>query len=313
MASSTSSLQRKRPRIRAIAAGVLVGILLWDTSAWAINALVSQDLPLLVQIAATEASSYTELGAILSEAAAITAEVKEYTSIAKTAWGALNELRQMSWEDFENATKQGLNSAFPELGGMYRDVKDIRNLDYRDPRAFDTLRGILWESAYGPAIDYLHSGHEDYEAIAAMQDHRGREANKVALRRMEAQQWEEDCKRTSNDGQEGACQAAANRAAIQSSLMLQDIHESSLYSLEAQEKLIANEDRKELDEIYGHDRLIYDLRNYVLSASGVEGSCTAGNCLYETYGNAMWKHIAQYRSRHLIEYPKAITGQRSTP
>lgn len=280
-------------------------ILLWDSTAYAINAIVSQDLPLLTQIAATEVSSYLELGAILTEAAAITAQVKEYTTIAKTAWGALNELRYLSLDDLRDAAMRGASNAFPELQQIYGDAHDIADLSYRNQRAVDTVRGILWEEVYGPGIDYLHAGHSNLDAMANMQDHAARHEQILAARRAETTDWEATCRRTEGEG-EGACQAAANRAAIQSALMLQDMHETSLYQLEAQRRLIANEDRKELDNLYAYDRFVYDMRNYISSETGVDAECVAGQCLYERYGDKMWKRVQEFRARHPSGYGARI-------
>jgi hypothetical protein len=173
---------------------------------------------------------------------------------------------------------------------------------------------MLWEGVYGPAIDYLHSGHENFEAVAAMEEHRGREALKVNARRTEAEQWEEDCKRTSSgdDAAEGACQAGANRAAIQSALMLQDLHETALYSLQAQERLIANQDRRELDDFYAYDRFVFDMHNYVNAMAGIEGECPAGRCLYQRYGDAMYRRVEQFRARHPQPYSHAVVPRQDS-
>jgi hypothetical protein len=308
MAPSESSSKQPRPsrRTRVVCVSLVVAILAWDATAYAINALVSQDLPVLIEIAATEAASHTELVAILSETAAMVKQVKEYTTIAKTAWGALEELRQMTLADLANAAKIGLGNAFPELQEIYGDIKDIRDLNYRDERALQTLRGMLWEEVYGPGIDYLHSAHSNFEAVAQMEEHRFRQAPKIAARRSEAEQWEEDCKRTSSSG-EGACQAAASRAAIQQALLLSDLHETSLKTLEAQERLIANADRRELDSLYAYDRWMFDLRNYFASAAGIEEECIAGSCLYERYGDKMYARVSQFRARHAQRYDHRIS------
>src|SRR5690349_861802 len=119
------STSRWRKGVRLGAGGIIIAVILWDGSALAINAIVSQDLPILTEMAATEAKSYFQLGGILGEATAIVKEAKEYTTIAKTAWGALNELRQMSLDDLKRAALTGLGNAFPEVAQMYGDIKDI--------------------------------------------------------------------------------------------------------------------------------------------------------------------------------------------
>ncbi len=310
MAPSGSSSQQRRGssrRTSVVCVSVVIAILVWDATAYAINALVSQDLPVLIEIAATEAASYTELGAILAETAAVVKQVKEYTTIAKTAWGALEELRQMTHTDLTNAAKDGQGNDYPEHQEMYGDIRDIRDLNYRDDRALQTLRGMLWEEVYGPGIDYLHSAHSNFEAVAQMEEHRFRQLPKVAARRAEAEQWEEDCKRTSSSG-EGACQAAASRAAIQQALLLSDVHETSLKTLEAQERLIANADRRELDSLYAYDRWMFDLRNYFAAAAGIDEECIAGSCLYERYGDKMYARVSQFRARHPERYDYRINA-----
>ncbi len=281
-----------------VALGLVGAIVLYDATAYAVNAIVSHDLPILMEIAATEAASYTELGAILAEAAAITAQVKEYTTVAKAAWGFMNELRHLSWDQLKDAAFVGVNNAFPELGQIYGDVQDIRDLSYSDPRAIETLRGLLWANVYGPGIDYLHSGHDNMTAMAAMDDHRGRQFGRVAVRRAQAETWEQDCERISEEEDaEGACDAAANRAAIQSALMLHDLQETALFQLDAQERVLANQDRRELDRLYEYDRLAFDMRNYLLAISGAE-ECRAGECLSQQYGHVMSREVAKYRARH---------------
>lgn len=118
-------------------------------------------------------------------------------------------------------------------------------------------------------------------------------------RRTEAEQWEEDRKDTSSDGgPQGACQAAAHRASIQSALMLPDLQETALHQLDAQERLLQSADRKEIDRFYEYDRFVFDMRNYFLAASGAEDACTAGRCLSQRYADAASRRINNYRARH---------------
>jgi len=258
----------------------------------------------LIEIAATEAAQYGELGAILAETTAMVEQVKEYTSVAKVAWGAIEELRHLTLEDLKEAALLGTDRAFPEIGRMYGDIEDIRDLDYRDPAAVQTFRGILWEHAYGPAVDYLHSAHDNHLAVANAREHRARQSGKVVARRIEAEVWEEDCRRTGAEGFEGACQAAANRAEIIHAILLADAHETALASLELQERMLMNEDRKELDRLYEYDRFLFDAGNYVRASAGLEGrTCTAGKCLFERYGEQVAHRIAEYRRRHERPYP----------
>jgi hypothetical protein len=280
-----------------VAAAVALAVCVWDSSAFAINALVSQDLPILSQIAMTEAASYTELGAILGEMAVLVAQAKEYTSVAKTAWGALDELRHMSSRDLLDAAALGARGAFPELDGMYGDIQDMRDLNYRDYRAVATLRGMLWDEVYGPAIDYLHTGHENLEALASHADLRGRHSAKLAARRAEAEQWAEDCRRTSSAG-EGACQAAASRAEIQQALALADLHESNLHLLDTAERQLKREERREADTVYAFERWLYDLNAYMAATSGDSGTCIAGQCLYAQYGTKMEQRLRAHRASH---------------
>lgn len=303
-------MKPRRVRIRWIALALVGGVLLWDATALAFNAVVSQDLPVLIEILSTEVAQYGELGSILAETSAMVEQVKEYTSVAKVAWGAVDELRHMTLDDLKDAALLGTNRAFPELGRMYGDIEDIRDLDYRDPAAVETFRGILWEHAYGPAVDYLHSAHENHQIVANAREHRARQSGKVMARRIEAEIWEEDCRRTADGGFEGACQAAANRAEILHAILLTDLHETALASLELQEQALMNDDRRELDQLYEYDRFLFDAANYVSASAGIEGkTCAAGRCLWERYGARVGSKIADYRARHQRPYPHRLPAE----
>jgi hypothetical protein len=297
--------RRRRPlRFRRVVGAAVVAVLLWDGSALAINALVSQDLPLLAQIAATEAAAYAELGALLAQASAIVAHVKEYTTVAKTAWGALDELRHMTPDQLRDAALLGVRRAFPELGDMYGHIRDIRDLDYRDHRAVATLRGIIWDEVYGPAIDYLHAGHGTLDALAVMQEHQLRHAAKAHARRQQATRWAEDCARTAARG-EGACQAAANRATVQHALALADIQETNLHILDAQQRVLKRAERDDADRVYAFERWLHDLEAYMLASTGDESLCPAGQCLYEQYGTRMQGRLMAFRAQHPEAYARS--------
>lgn len=307
MERSTSTLLhrlRSGSRAKLLALTVFGAVVLYDSSAYAINAIISQDVPILSAILAEEVKTALQLGTILAQVGVMVTTVKEYTTIAKTAWAAVNELRHMSLKDLGGLALKGVKRAFPEVGDIYGDIKDIKDLNYTNFKAQQTLRGMLWEEVYGPAIDYLHTGHKNLESLSAMEEHRIRSGAKVGARRMQAEGWEEDCARTSSKGQ-GACRAASYRASIQQALLLADMNETALHSLEAQQLVIEQNDRKELDQIYTFDRWAHDLNNYFAAGSG-QRSCRAGDCLYDRYGSKMYEKIAEFRERHPQNYETRI-------
>ncbi len=312
MAPSLSSSPRSafRWHTRSLALVLVLILVGYDATAWAINAVVSQDLPVLVEIAATELAQKTQLAAILTQASATLAQVKEATSLAKVAWGAVNELRHMTPEQLLGAAKQGLSRAFPQIAQIYGDIQDIRDLNYRDPRALATLQGILWETIYGPAVDYLHSAHSNLEATTEMQEERTRQ-QVLAMTNTEALlQVDEDCDKAFEKGELGPCQAGSSRAAIKTALAVQGLQKTAALQLRASEILIQNEDRKEIDQLQGLDRFMYDTRSYLRAVVRPKGSgsysCVAGSCLADRYSTVMWQKIMEYRARHPSQGPAMI-------
>jgi len=304
ISSFTSTLRSyaRVHRARALAAALAGTVLLWDSTAHAINALVSQDIPWLTQIASTEMMSYGELGSILAETAAVVKQVKEYTAIAKTVYGAIDDVRHLSLGELKGYVMQGVLRAAPELGGMYQDLKDIRDLDYRNDRALATIRGALWEEVYGPAIDYLHSGHQDLDAIAVWEDERNRSAGKIEAERKQLDAWKKACEKAADAGAEGACQAAAQRAALESGFLLADLHDTNLKILESQQLAAERADRRELDEVYAFSRFLGDVQTLLASPVSKDGDCRPGSCLYDRYADKVYERIQEYRIRHPQEF-----------
>lgn len=288
----------KRIRKRIVIGALVVSILAWDGTAYAINAIVSQDLPLLTQILATEIGSYAQLGSILTQASAMVAQVKEYTSLAKVAWGAANEIRVMGANALKQAAWAGVGTAFPEVSGMYRDIRDVRDLDYRNYQAFATLRGILWEQIYGPSVDYLHTGHDTLSALAGMDEYRVRATAKIGVDRKEASAWEEDCNKAAEASQYGPCMVASQRASIRQALLLSDIQETQVQALDVQERLLKRGERQDAETVQSYDRWMYDLANYMKSNDENNKSCKAGRCLYERFAWRTQQKVNEFRKDH---------------
>ena len=59
----------------------------------------------------------------------------------------------LTWEEVKHSVAIGVGRAMPEFRQIYGDIEDIRDLDYRDDKALETIRGMLWEGVYGPGIE----------------------------------------------------------------------------------------------------------------------------------------------------------------
>ncbi len=292
-----------------ITLAVILSVLLYDSTAYAINALVSQDIPLLTDILATEIASKIELTSILAQTAAIVSQVKEYTTVAKTVWGAIDELRNMTPEQLKTLAFRGLNSAFPEARQIYRDIQNISDLDYQNAKAYATFRGILWEEVYGPVIDDMHAGHANLEVLSEAAELRLRIQGKIDARREEARAWEEDCKKSSGEGGFGACNLASQRSQIQSALSLQDMNETELHQLRVMRQQFENDQEKEAGKLYAIDRWMYDVGTFVGLEREQVPECEPGSCLFTRYGDRANARIAHYRALHPDISPKqALEG-----
>lgn len=271
---------------------VVGGVLLWDTSALAFNAIVSQDLPILIEMAATEMASYLQLTAVLVEASAIVAQVKEYTSVVKTAYRGLEELVTLSDEDVRAGVMQGLNNALPEVAEIRGNMRDIGDLRYSDPRAVAVIRGMLWEDVYGPSLEAIRRNTEkNLENGATIRERKVAYEALLLGRSKEWRAWDKSCR----DEGAGACQLAAAIATIEHSHLLGDIHETLLWGLELQSREQLRADRHEVQE--GQELLEWmsSVEAYIATQTGARDKCTPGSCLFERYAGAPARIQAEYR------------------
>lgn len=258
--------------------------------------IIGGDIALLTEISATEAASLTEISTLVSQAAETVALAKEYTGLAKTAYRGIEELTHMTWDDLKGHVLTGLSRAFPEVGQMYADVKEIKDLRYVNPRSVETLRGILWSEVYGPAIDELHGLHANMDAVAEAKDLRGRQSGLIQGIRDELDGFAADCEKGP-----GACAVAADNAQIRAAQTLTDIHEATLKSLEMQERARETHDNEAVGRWYELERVLGDLNDHMAGALGIdpdELGCRAGECLYRKYAGEPDRVMAEHRQRH---------------
>jgi hypothetical protein len=296
---------RSLPRFKLYVLAFAFSFLVYESSAHAVNAIVSQDLPILTEMLATEIEQYAEIATLVAQTATLVSQVKEYATLGKVVWGAIQDLKNLTWADLKKGVLDGLGRAYPELDGMYGDIKDIADLDYADYRARATFRGMLWEHVYGPAIDYLDTASENLDHHADVMDHMIRSAGKIDVTREMVRNWEQQCEEGMGRGENGMCQAATQRAEIQSALMLADLQETSLKLLESQDKALRAQDRKEADQVYQFERWEHDVNKLVrATVSFDDDDCEAGTCLYERYADVVYERIEDYRARHKDDFSK---------
>lgn len=297
-------LQRMRelPRFKLYVLAFAFSFFLAESSARAFNAIVSQDLPILTELLATEMSEYAEIATLVAQTATLVNQVKEYATLAKVVWGAIEDLKNLTWDDLKTGVLTGLGRAFPEAGGIYADIKDIADLDYENYQAQAAFRGMLWEHIYGPAVDYLDTALENLDHQADVKDYIVRSSGKADATREMAHTWTDECESGASSGQNGKCQAAAQRAEIQSALMLADLQETSLKQLETQRLVLQERDRKEADEVYQYERLEHDVGKLLRASMGLDPECGEGECLYERYSDVVYERIENYRRQNREDF-----------
>ena len=293
--SMQTPASNKRSRMRLVIAAVLAVVVLWDTSAYAINALVSQDIPLLTQIAAQEVANHTELVAIVSQATATVSQIKEMATFAKTVYGAFEELVTLSPKKIAGLALQRGKNAFPEIDQIYSDVKDIADLDYRDQRGYLMVRGLLWDEIYGPAFDYFHDANDKLDAMAIVAEAAPRAIGKAHVARSMGRSWADDCDRTSADGKLGPCKLAADKATILQVTQLADLTETAAQIAMLEQRQVEQNERDRVEAYYQNTRIAHDLRAFV-EASVFRKDCL-GSCVYESYGDKLFRRINEARAR----------------
>lgn len=285
---------KRRIRIRIIALTVALAVLLWDASAYALNGIVSQDLPILTQMLAQQIDSHIELTAILSETAAVVAQVKEYTTIAKTVYRGVEELLTLDIEDVRAGVLQGLGDAYPEIADMREDITDIRDLRYSDPQSVEAIRGMLWQEVYGPAFDEAveRNAEHNLETAAEVEERKSTHEAYIDARRKQWDKWQDDCEKAGP----GACQRAADAATVENTQLLADIHETLLLTAEIQSREQLRKDRQEVESANAAVDWIADVEAYIASFAGGDKGCVAGQCVWERYQAAPDKYQPPRRS-----------------
>jgi hypothetical protein len=274
---------RTRPLgVRTVALSAILAVLLWDGTAYALNAVVSQDLPILTQQLAVQLESKLKLAAILAETSAIVAQVKEYTTLAKTAYRGIEELQTLDIDQIRDGVMEGLASAYPEVAQMRGDLNDIRDLRYSDPHSVAVLRGILWEKIYGPGLAAIRDAAEsNLESAAVIAERKTTHSAYVKARRQQWDKWQDQCER---DGA-GACQRASDSATVEQTQLLGDVHETLLWSTEIQSREQLRQDRQEVARAQQVLRWMRDVEAYVAGKSGAAEQCKAGECMWERHGS----------------------------
>jgi hypothetical protein len=285
----SASKPKWRRRLRLFVFIFFGGVILWDSMAWALG----EDIPILSQILVTELGHSTTFSEMLIQAQQTVKHVKEYTTLAKTVYGGIDEIRHMTAKELRDGALLGMRNAYPGAVDMYRDIKDIRNLNYRNQQAYDTLRGMLWENVYGPAIDVIHGSHDNLDAIAKSQELQQRETALLYAEQEILNAQAEDCEKGN-----GACLAASQRAEIEQGLLLKQIAEINLSALENQRQQRISETRKEVAQVQMYQQWLFDLRNHLARTTNSESTCPAGRCLYDRYGAKLNDEITHYKNLH---------------
>lgn len=254
-----------------------------------------QDTPLLSQILATEISSYAELGAILAKTAKMVGQVTEHVELARAAYGAVDTVRNLSWSELEPGLKRGVGRAFPEARDIYGYARRLKELDEVRPQSIRTLRGMLWKNVYGPGIDALHDGHERLEQHARTLDVIARHEGKNEAIRKNLRQLEEACEIGGLTKKGGKCLAAAQRAEIQQSLILADIHEAQIAQLNVDRRRLQLEDQAAILRHHTAAKVRFDTAEFL---RGVADRCIPGSCLYQKYAGGAREVQTRFEGRH---------------
>ena len=254
-----------------------------------------EDMAAMAKLIAVEMDNYARLGTLIHETSNIVANVKEHTTLLKTAYKGIEDVIQMRWQDLERDVRRGLSQAFPELEVMYRDIEDIEDLRYTNTQAEQTLRDMLYKTAYGPAVEYLHQQHEDMDAVAKASETIARHTGLLAGERAAVRLFEEDCKKG-----EGACLVSSQRATIHQAAIMGDIHEVLIRSADMQQRLVTLKDQEENSAFYQQVRFTTDFIEHAQALLGVElrRDCRPGKCLYDAYAGSAYETMAKSRRRH---------------
>lgn len=285
--------RRRRASMRLLAVASAVSVCFWSPSARAINALFSQDLPVLSEIAMTEAAILGEASALVAQAYQTYQTINEHVGIAKAVHQGVQELTELTWDDLKGYALEGLSNTFPEIGEMYsgiHDMADFRKVNYR---SVETVRGMLWANIYGPAVEGLHQQHENMEASARSKDHRARSSALIDGIQKEIDAYQKEC-----DKGEGACSAAASRAQMRTASLVADMHKTTLQQLELQEREILSKDAAKMNERYAMLRWLEDLQEHIQIVNGEGGKDCAGHCLYDRYAGERSRVLGKWREQH---------------
>jgi hypothetical protein len=215
-----------RQRLRLAALMVPLAVVSVGTPALAI---VGEDSVLLAQILSSEIAQSLHLGSLLAQTTSSVAQLREMVDVAKMVHRGVTEVTQMSGGQLKAAVLEGVRQSKEgaQLAQLHADIASIRDLHHVDPRALETLRGLLWTEFYGPALDVIHSAHDNHEAEVALV---ARKADFDALHNAEMQQlvhWEDDCAKGP-----GACQQAGARASIKTAQYTAFLHQTALQQAE---------------------------------------------------------------------------------
>jgi hypothetical protein len=279
-----------------LSAAVLVALLMFvATRAQAFNWLSLADL---AQLLGTEAGGFTSIARVVHDLVEITSNVKEQTSILKTAYKGIDDAINMRWSDAERDIVTGLRRSSPDFDKLFRNIHDIEDLRYTDGQAQTTLRNMLFATAYGPAVDYLHQQHEDLDTVASTAEVVERQRVLVRAQRSLLMGLRGDCERGA-----GACQVASQRAAIETANTLTDIQEVLLESAATQQQLLTVEDQKVAGDFYAQQRFAGDFIEHARMVLGpaLSRDCRPGHCVESAFAGAAGRVIRTSRQRHQVD------------
>ncbi len=281
-------------------------ILFWKGSAFGVNAFISQDLPFLAELVANSITEVAQLTTLIENTRSMIDQGNEYVELGQAIYGGIEAFESLTWEELQGGIEKGLINSragvlYLSADKAYQRAQSFEDLDSLNPRSVATARGMLWEYAYGPAIEYMPMAKDNLEASSQLVDYTARKSELERRRRAELWALLKNCVGTGKG--EGACLAAANRAELQSALLLSDLHSTSLLSLDLQRRSLNQKDRESLGKISEFERFTRDFDEQLAASFGLPKGerCAPGRCLYQRYSGSESRLRGLAREKGLVD------------
>jgi hypothetical protein len=250
----------------------------------------------IFEIVSSKLAKLSPITDFLKQASDSISQLTEQTAILKTAFHGSKEIIEAGWDGVGRKAARGVRSGVPLVDKIYNDTRKLVDLNYSDPKAVETINGMLYANVYGPGVAYLDNQlARNMDSVSKTIDLGARQKTKLEAEHIDNENLVQDCNSS------GSCRTAADKATILQNRTLADLHAIALQELELQRQQLVTRDQAELRHNYAFLRFANDFSEHAYAAFGPqleEGvPCNAGSCLYETYRSAAYEALREVRGR----------------